>query len=207
MPLTHKRTNPSSFSRSLKHILKALGGATVSMGATFSLFLTSAQAASLSYVTTFETDDGAVTLEWSGKDTNKNDLIEFGELSGDMVVGFGGATYDLGPVSTFYYRDFTFNKNTSKLVSDFDIGSEDKYNFWFSGLSIDSSPGYEITLFDWSLLDGEIFELELLGQSTTTTTTEPWSGDPVASTPEPTLTLGLITLGGLMLGSRKKVKA
>ena len=74
MPLTHKRTNQSSFSRSLKHILKALGGATVSIGATFSLFLTSAQAAS--FVTTFTTTVVDVTLEWSGKDENDDDLID-----------------------------------------------------------------------------------------------------------------------------------
>ncbi|MGD1807272.1 hypothetical protein ACP6PL_17790 [Dapis sp. BLCC M126] len=81
-----KSTNQSSFDSSIKQLLKALGGATVSIGATFSLFLTSAQAAS--FVTTFEIDTLNVTIVGSGEDADGDKVIEYTELSSPVSVMF-----------------------------------------------------------------------------------------------------------------------
>ncbi|NES02349.1 MAG: hypothetical protein F6K22_05555 [Okeania sp. SIO2F4] len=89
-------------SRFCKHFLKALGGATVSMLSLLSLCLTSAQAAS--FVTTFETDKGDVTLEWSGSDSSGDGTIDFSELSGLMRLGFGGSTYTFADLRNPYFQ-------------------------------------------------------------------------------------------------------
>ncbi len=123
----YNQTNQSSHSRSLrslKHILKALCGATVFLGATFSLFLTSAQAAS--FVTTFDTEVGDISLEWSGSDEDKNGFIEFSELFGSVGLTAGGKSIDFGLVSNFVGRSFEYNtisRQISTEASALDLGA------------------------------------------------------------------------------------
>ncbi|NES65121.1 MAG: PEP-CTERM sorting domain-containing protein [Okeania sp. SIO2D1] len=189
----------SKISSSFQQLLKALGGATVSLGAYFSLFLTSAQAAS--FVTTFETSVGDVTLEWSGEDASLDGIIDGTELSGHARVGFNGHFYDL------------FNSQLNPSTFSYDLGSSvlEEYS-----INLGNTSGYHLYR-HWGalVLDNDpivttVLTAEVLSQETTETAVM-HSGDGggvvgVATTPEPTLTLGLIALGGLMLGSKRKSK-
>ncbi|MGK7920686.1 MAG: PEP-CTERM sorting domain-containing protein [Trichodesmium sp.] len=227
---TSQPTNKSSFSRSLKQILKALGGATVSIGATFSLLTFSAQADD--YRTLLETDKGNVYIDWSGSDANLDGVIDANELFGNFTVSFSGATYDLGSPSSWTLTSFSYDVSDSLLdLSHYgiDVG---RYDVFDSGITLSSyvygpeDPDgpyalhyqeYVYERYD-DLLDRTFYtttDFYFYYDSPTNQSTQRrvvtsgggGGGVSLASTPEPTLTLGFITLGGLMLGSKRKRKA
>ncbi|MEM1168504.1 MAG: PEP-CTERM sorting domain-containing protein [Cyanobacteria bacterium P01_H01_bin.35] len=204
---TTKTNNSKSIDRLTKHFLSALGGATVSTLSILSS--TSAQAAS--FVTTFDTVNGNVTLEWSGEDANNDGEINSRELSGSMTVEFNGVRYELGSVADFETRNFSFigvNELPSSQISFIEVG--------FSGGDVDSfylEVDSSVRLFQNQIVDTESgVELEPIfrarfnpdGSQTTRLVGGPTTA---VTTPEPSLTLGFITLGGLMLGSKRKRKA
>ncbi len=192
----------SKSSRFCKHFLKALGGATVSTLSLLSLCLTSAQAAS--FVTTFETNQGDMTLEWSGSDSNVDGTIDLSELSGPVSVGWNGNKLDLGSPESWWESSFSYDTSTKEIDLDtLEMGSE------FTRITYDLSfykTGENSSRF---FLEGDfgLFYIMYDGTRQETEEVEMSGGDRVESTPEPTLTLGLITLGGLMLGSKRKKKA
>ena len=201
--MLHIKQNPSTNSlpkkKLLKHILAALSGATLALGATFSLFSSGVQAAS--FVTEFQTDGSNVTLDWSGEDADDDGHIRIDELI-DAEITWDGVTYDLYDSDlTFVDAKFDYDTEENLLkvvyIDKFKIVDDKVYfiNFsydiftYFSYLALQAGP-------EFYALKGQIVQ-----------ETEMTGGGTLATTPEPTLTLGLITLGGLMLGSRKKEKA
>ncbi len=182
------RTSLASASNYHKLLLKALGGVTVQTILSSFFFLTSAQAAS--FVTTLETtDDGRVTLEFEANDSNKDGIISEGELSGEI----GAKILSEGVVETMFlesneYELFHFDISENELqwafgysYSSYELIQIDDYSIY---LNIQSSSD--------DFLEERLWEREIVEER--------------ASTPEASLTLGFITLGGLMLGSKRKTK-
>ena len=209
--LQRTETNPTSNSqpRFLRDILKAIGGATVATLSLLSLCLTSAQAAS--FVTTFSSDFD-LTLEWSGSDLNVDGTIDGSELSGPVSIidPLFGNTFSLGSPSSWDFSSFSYDTATN-VIGSLKIGTI-RRNFEFQNNNLNNNPNLYIfknfkTPFDLIQSDIDLTEVISSFQTVRTTDYEMDGGGEVEATPEPTLTLGLITLGGLMLGSRKKEKA
>ncbi|MDJ0517556.1 MAG: PEP-CTERM sorting domain-containing protein [Trichodesmium sp. MO_231.B1] len=192
------QTTSSKSSRFFKHFLKALGGATVSTLSLLSVCLTSAQAAS--FVTTFSTDGPDVTLFWSGSDSSGDGIIDFSELGGPIEFSVGtGVRYDLLAGEKLYNNMFEYNM-ISEEISQLYIysGSSDGDTGHVLALApISPDRAYVVTTTGSHQTETwDIFK----GQETETAETAR------VATPEPSLTLGFITLGGLMLGSKRKTK-
>ncbi len=202
----------SKSSRFFKHFLKALGGATVSTLSLLSLCITSAQAAS--FVTTFETNDGNVTLEWSGEDANQDGTIDGTELSGSWTVRYDGEkTLDLGDGENFSNTTFEYNIADARISIDRIFVGTNYSGLNFGTNTVWNTDDFIVYVDDYSGIGSRVFGKNYLGISTQTIddATEadyPTPAQPAAAatTPEPALTLGLIALGGLMLGSKRKTK-
>ncbi len=175
------------------------------------LFHTSSSAQAASFVTKFETNQGNVILEWSGEDEDGNSKISVNELSGPVTLSAWGDSYDLGSPDS-WFSDAAFVYNTSSSLVDVGFG-ELAVGTHTGGYRLYSSPewqnGWKSTAdlnFGFPTWTRE--NLSVLKQKTAVVggTGASSGGANNASTPEPTLTLGLITLGGLMLGSKRKTK-
>ncbi len=127
----------SIMTKGFQHLLKALGSATVSTVSLLSLCLTSAQAAS--FVTTFETSQGDVTLEWSGSDSSGDGTIDGSELSGPVSVNLGGTTYDLGSPES--WDDHRFSSQGGEILF-FSVRSSSLVLFLYPSVQHRSNQSY-----------------------------------------------------------------
>ncbi len=177
-----------------KQILTALAGATVSLGATFSLLAPSAQAAS--FTTEFKNGDGNVVfeLDWSGEFGDDGVISGAdGELTGKWTVRYDGKAQSLGDASLFKYSDFEYS-----LSSGLDW-KNDKLRVGTDAWNLKGGidRGFGLNEFYGGSGNLAFTESPYVTSSQTVIREE-------VSTPEPSLTLSFITLGGLMLGGTIK---
>nr|WP_293092271.1 hypothetical protein [Okeania sp. SIO2F4] len=195
-----------------KQILTALAGATVSLGATFSLLAQGAQAAS--FVTTFTdgTDSSKwVKLEWSGVDSQSEGEEGFGWITEEELVG-GISIWDNegnrweSEVEDLIQSSFLFDLSTGQLQleegdfilyidEDLEVGIQN-----YNGDMFKDGEWQWVDQVSWNLGFGLI---TLDSYDVATEKMESAVATAVA-TPEPSLTLGFIALGGLMLGGTIK---
>ena len=132
-----------------------------------------------------------------------NGFINFEELSGPISFSVDGVVSLIGDVDA---DDFDYD-NFSYAISDGEID--------ISAYSLDlarfSTTDTVVEFYSFTDSSGEYLyftpsylSLNVTGQQTQSAI--PDGGGGSVSTPEPTLTLGFITLGGLMLGSKRKRK-
>ncbi|WP_287273639.1 MULTISPECIES: hypothetical protein [unclassified Okeania] len=199
-----------------KQILAAIAGATVSLGATFSLLAPSAQAAS--FTTEFKNGDGDVVfeLDWSGEFGDDGIISgKDGELTGEWTLRDAyGESYSFGSYFLTRYSNFTYSVST-----DLNILNIDPITNRITSINLPRvysySPQYSFLL-SWArygLEGGHISDPKLgfrfgqggvLREFENIANWETNRRDEQVSTPEPSLTLGFITLSGLMLGGSIK---
>ncbi|MEM1168970.1 MAG: hypothetical protein AAGJ08_07830 [Cyanobacteria bacterium P01_H01_bin.35] len=225
----HSNSKNANIDISIKHILAALCGATLTLGATNSFVGARAEAATM-YSGSVQYGS-IVKLEWAAE--SDDDTIEFGELNKLVFFHINKLgtfdEYNLLPNAlpesshlftleledkTFTVADFSIRSDGGRFLrsesGSFDADHPDNYLwFWnfepvfsldFDGQGVTARDGTNHVL--GNRRHSEFGEKELV-------VVEPGSKEPAAeSTPEPSLSLlGFITLGGFMLGSRKKEKA
>ncbi|MGD1805654.1 hypothetical protein ACP6PL_09470 [Dapis sp. BLCC M126] len=149
-----------------------------------------------------------MTLTWSGEDAtdDTDNLITFDELYGEMTLVWDGTTYELGDVDDpdrYHYRSFTYNLDLDQIDLD--------------TLNVGDAVDY-VNLLDVNFYATSDNRIELsaavAGESHVYISQETINANPVAgtdttvvaATPEPSLTLGFITLSGLMLGGTRKAR-
>ncbi|MGD1699564.1 hypothetical protein [Dapis sp. BLCC M229] len=184
-----------------KHILTSLQATII--GATFSLLQYPATAANFTTTFTLPDDTKPLTATWSGEDMNADGLIRAEELMGMTfdLVNFG--IFEVTPTS------FSYNLSTNTIAMSAS-GTVSSYGFGFYNVTISPSQskiqqnGPRVP--NWNYIRHwrgtnavETIALDALeADSPESLTPQP--------TPEPSLTLGFITLSGLMLGGTRKIR-
>ncbi|MDJ0555286.1 MAG: hypothetical protein QNJ68_12755 [Microcoleaceae cyanobacterium MO_207.B10] len=190
-----------------KQILTAIAGATVSLGTTFSLLAPRLQAANFTTTFTDGSDSSKwVKLFWSGEDQQKFGEEGYGLISGEELLGviiiedYEGQKLELS-VSDLERKELTFDLSDLSFQLDNDNDLDLSFPIHSVGIFNVRSEKYggaaRRTAIVWEMGPYHVgSEIENYKVTTTTTT--------AASHPEPSLTLGFITLGGLVLGGTIK---